>query len=730
MRHWAAFAAILAVLGGALFWSEKRRVNAPVSPDPLLDVIADSERELTRLPVKFAPLPDSDEIKIGRKLERSCLAVWRPSAPETENRAIEDHIAQVGWRVAVHAHRKLPYRFHYIPSLDFVNAFALPGGPVFIGGGLLALMDTDDELATILGHEIEHIDHYHCAERVQVEAAIRHTPLGGLIALPVEIFIAGYNKNQELEADREGTKLAAAASYSPQGAIQMFEAFARLYPAVSTRAATPQEELSQLALQTLQGYFRSHPPTAERIDQVRRMIAAGQLPAQAQTTPFPLAYIFLAERGWRSLQAAQIEPYPSMPEKEKRKRNAERIKQFEEAVKLASQSLSLQPDHPRALEVVAAAKFALGDYAAAAAAYRRLLPDSPALADGVRVYADGLARQALQSEQYAKAVTLARASLELQPDQPATLTILAEAQFGASDFAGAAETCRKLRNLYPVPADEVRRYAGRLATAHWSKHEYQQAAALASESLELRPDQPDALRLLAKAQFALANFSAAAAAYRKLLDLENGGIDVVRGYTDSLSANPAPNMPAEFAAWLNRAPPSFALAPDERIELAGLMLMAGNAAPANAIIAAAQHPDRRITPESLGRLGWWCYRAAKYDMARSVLRQAATDRPGDPGVETALAWNDLEDRHFEDALRRFTNTATAPYWNSRIMGRAVARWQLHQAVDALADFDKVTQAAPEWRNPRWVQALFPAPVAQSVAEMDAEQQKRVGVHDK
>jgi predicted Zn-dependent protease len=112
----------------------------------------------------------------------------------------------------------LPYRFHYVPERYFINAFAVPGGHVYVGEGLLALMDSEDELAAVIGHEIEHIDHYHCAERVQQQQALRKIPLGELVALPVEIFEAGYSKDQELEADREGTRLSVQAGYSPNGA--------------------------------------------------------------------------------------------------------------------------------------------------------------------------------------------------------------------------------------------------------------------------------------------------------------------------------------------------------------------------------------------------------------------------------------------------------------------------------------------------------------------------------
>ena len=731
MKRWVALGSVVLVVGGAIVWSEVRKIEAPVGPEPILNLVADGQRELTRLPVAFAPLPDSEEIKIGKQLENSYLSLLPQSGQEAQNRAMEKYVQQIGSRVAAHAHRKLQYTFHYIPELDFINAFALPGGPVFIGGGLMALMDTEDELAAVLGHEIEHIDHFHCAERVQVEAVLRRIPLGGLAGLPVEIFAAGYSKNQELEADREGTRLAAAASYSPNGAIRIFEAFERIYPTKSRRNGTPQEEFSEIARKTLEGYFRSHPLNTERIDQIQKMIAAGQVPAWNRMPPLPVAYVFLTERAWRSLQMAQVKPYPFLTDKERRKREAERVKQYEEAVKLASQSLDRKPDQPRAMEIVAVAKFGLGDYAGAAATYRKLLPDYPIFADGIRIYADALAQQALDAQEYEKAEQLAMHSLELQPNQAEALKILAEAQLWMSDFTGALDTCRKLHNMYPQTGDELRIYADRLAASHWARHQYQEAVSMAALSLELKPDQEEALSILAKAQFAVANFSAAAVAYRKLLDKEVSDIDLVRGYADSLSAtNLAPQAERDFQAWQARTNPTIpAVATQLRIELAGLMLMAGDETPAKTVVAEAKGADAGlIAPEFLGRLGWWYYRAGRYETAREVLSQSVALRPGDQRLQNAMAWAELQQHQVEAAIPRFTAAAADDSWNSPVMGRAIAHWQAHQTEDALKDFESATKSSPEWRTPRWVKALFPLSAGQSVAEMDTEWQKRQVAH--
>jgi len=479
-------------------------------------------------------LPDEQEIKIGERLEKSYGFLWRDE-DEEQSRAIQAYVNQVGARLAAHAHRKLPYRFHYVSSLDFINAFALPGGPVIIGGGLMAQMRTEDELAAVLGHEIEHIDHYHCAERVQVEDAIRHTPLGAVVALPVAVLMAGYSKDQEFQADREGVKLAAAVSYSPQRAIRVFEAFERLFPAAQTPRRSPPEGLSDAALKTLEGYFQSHPPSAERIDQIRKMIASGQLPNWTRTTPLPVEFYFLTERSFRALGRAELPMRGGLSNKDRKTWQAERDEYYRQAGTLAAQSLALRSDQPRALSILAVASYGLGDFAAGAATYHKLLPDYPAFADSIRQHLEALARQALAVENYAKAASLASHALDLQPDQDSLLKTLAEAQFGLKDFTGASETCRKLKALYPSAADAVRSAADTLADAALARHEYRDAASLAAQSLELKPGQLRMLRILAQAEFAQANFAPAAVAYRKVLDQQIWDLDWVRGYADALS---------------------------------------------------------------------------------------------------------------------------------------------------------------------------------------------------
>ena len=174
-----------------------------------------------------------------------------------------------------------------------INAFSLPGGPIYVGEGLLDLMTSEDELASVLGHEIEHIDHYHCAERVQVEVELRNLKLGMigvLVQIPISVWEAGYNKEEELEADREGMRIAVLGGYSPYGAVTLFEKFAKLQKEYVIHAQSPEEELSELAIQSLEGYFRSHPQPSERLAQANALIVQEEWEDRRVQKPFRVEY--------------------------------------------------------------------------------------------------------------------------------------------------------------------------------------------------------------------------------------------------------------------------------------------------------------------------------------------------------------------------------------------------------------------------------------------------------
>jgi len=275
MKRWVPFAVVVLLAVSALVMSQKREATAEVGPYAILHFIADTEREAGRLPFRLTRLSNEEEIRIGDQMAARVGPQGIP-AGDAAGIAVEQYVQRVGTIVAGRAHRPLDYRFHYLPNPGFVNAFAIPGGHVYIGQGLLALMDTEDQLAGVLGHEIAHIDRYHCNERVQTEAQMRKLQLGivgAVLQIPVVVFQAGYSKNQELEADSVGLDLAVSANYSPQGMIRLFEKLQALSRPSQGRADTPQEEAARVVFQTAGGYFRSHPYPVERVAEMRRIIA-------------------------------------------------------------------------------------------------------------------------------------------------------------------------------------------------------------------------------------------------------------------------------------------------------------------------------------------------------------------------------------------------------------------------------------------------------------------------
>jgi len=285
------FFLILGVSAGALYYSQRRAKSSPVSANAIINIAADAQRDLTRIPMHFTRLSDQQEIAIGKELSARYAITYQNPTPEEQ--AVQAYVNKVGTAVSVRAHRHLPYSFHVIPDHNLINAFSLPGGPVFIGAGMLDLMTSEDELANVLGHEIEHIDHYHCVERVQLEARLKNLNLdvmGDLLQLPLELWQAGYQKDEEFEADREGLLIAVQANYSPYGAVKMFERFAKLHDEYVIHAQTPEEELSGLAIQSLGGYFRSHPLPSERLAQANRLIAEQHWEDHKQLRPFRIEY--------------------------------------------------------------------------------------------------------------------------------------------------------------------------------------------------------------------------------------------------------------------------------------------------------------------------------------------------------------------------------------------------------------------------------------------------------
>src|SRR5882672_6419278 len=210
-----------------------------------------------------ASMTDADEVRIGRNLAEQFVKM-EGIRPTPQTKKIEVYLQYVGDRVATNALRRLPYLFRFDPDPKFKSSFALPGGEIFVGGGILAYIDSEDQLAAVLGHEIEHIALNHCRDRLGKVLSDGHVSAQKKGQPKVADFFPGYGHDNELAADREGVKLAMVAGYSPDGAIRLLQTFVILG---EQTPKTPPEARSMLE---------------ERIIQIQSLPREGKIPPFAE----------------------------------------------------------------------------------------------------------------------------------------------------------------------------------------------------------------------------------------------------------------------------------------------------------------------------------------------------------------------------------------------------------------------------------------------------------------
>ena len=181
--------------------------------------------------------------------------------------ALRAYVAEVGSRlVKVLDNPPVDFRFHLIDSPD-PNAFALPGGYIYITRGLLVLVNDESELADVMGHEMIHVTKRHSVKQqnkgilpaiLQIPGAIigiASPGLGNLINTPInfgsQIYLSSYGRGQEKEADRYGVKLASKAGYDPNKLAVILHSLS--------------EEAERMTGETeKKSYLASHPYTPKR----------------------------------------------------------------------------------------------------------------------------------------------------------------------------------------------------------------------------------------------------------------------------------------------------------------------------------------------------------------------------------------------------------------------------------------------------------------------------------
>jgi predicted Zn-dependent protease len=210
------------------------------------------------------------EVEVGRQAAREVERTMGTVRDE----AMAAYVSEVGARLAARSPRQ-DVEYHFaVADMEEPNAFALPGGFVFVSWGMLALAQTEDELAGVMGHEIVHVAARHAVQRetaalpVGVLSALGSLAggivggaqlaqlVGGIPELAGGLLLASYGRDQEREADRVGQTLVAEAGWDPAALADVLE---RMEQVVALETGEERQP----------SWFDSHPSTPERVESTR-----------------------------------------------------------------------------------------------------------------------------------------------------------------------------------------------------------------------------------------------------------------------------------------------------------------------------------------------------------------------------------------------------------------------------------------------------------------------------
>jgi predicted Zn-dependent protease len=197
--------------------------------------------------------------------------------PYDTDPVLTQYVQSVGQRLAAVSDVPLPYEFTVLNN-SVPNAWALPGGKIAINRGLLTEINSEAELAAVLGHEIVHAAARHTAQQmsrgmlmqglvVATSVATNDSSYGdmavGGASVAAQLVTMKYGRGAELESDKYGMRYMSRAGYDPQGAVELQRTFVRLSEGRDA--------------DWLSGLFASHPPSNERVE--ANIETAAKLPA-------------------------------------------------------------------------------------------------------------------------------------------------------------------------------------------------------------------------------------------------------------------------------------------------------------------------------------------------------------------------------------------------------------------------------------------------------------------
>ncbi len=218
---------------------------------------------------QFALISKDQEVAMGQEMAAEFEKEFDGLHP---NATLQEYVKRVGSQIARQSDRDMPYEFALLNS-SVPNAFALPGGKVYVTAGLFGIMENERQLAAVLGHEIGHVAAMHSVNTLQRQLGISillevagmatkdkkyHETAQAVSEMTMAMVQLRYSRDQEYEADSVGVKYLERAGYNPWGMVELLEAL----------LALGQQESGKLA-----ELFMTHPLTTNRINEVKKLIA-------------------------------------------------------------------------------------------------------------------------------------------------------------------------------------------------------------------------------------------------------------------------------------------------------------------------------------------------------------------------------------------------------------------------------------------------------------------------
>lgn len=211
-------------------------------------------------------ISERDEIALGKQTD----AEIRDQYGVYDDSALLGYVQKVGQSMTSHTHR--PHLTYHFAILDtpVVNAFAVPGGYIYVTRGILALMSSEAELAVVLGHELGHVNARHSVAKLSqlmlaqfglaIGGAISETfaKITGAASIGIQLLFLKFSRDDEREADALGVEYSRKGGYNPS---EMVEFFASL------------EKLGDLSGgHSLPGFLSTHPLTSERVQNTKDLL--------------------------------------------------------------------------------------------------------------------------------------------------------------------------------------------------------------------------------------------------------------------------------------------------------------------------------------------------------------------------------------------------------------------------------------------------------------------------